>query len=68
MGNLSGLFVNNDILMIVLGFAVLILLMMICQHIGEQKTKEHARKCPFCAEIIATEAKICKHCRSELVT
>ena len=24
------------------------------------------RKCPFCAELILAEAKICKHCRSEV--
>lgn len=24
------------------------------------------RKCPFCAEIVKIEAKVCKHCRSDL--
>ena len=24
------------------------------------------RKCPACAEYVSAEAKICKHCRSEL--
>ncbi|MFA7287211.1 MAG: GlsB/YeaQ/YmgE family stress response membrane protein [Patescibacteria group bacterium] len=24
------------------------------------------RKCPFCAEVVRIEAKICKHCRSDL--
>lgn len=59
MGNLSGLFVDNSIVMLLLGFAVVILLLMIRQHLKQ-------RKCPKCAEQIANEAKICKHCKTEL--
>ncbi len=29
-------------------------------------TKGEVRKCPACAELVKVEAKICKHCRSEL--
>lgn len=29
--------------------------------------KEDEKKCPFCAEIIKSEAKICKHCKSALI-
>jgi predicted amidophosphoribosyltransferase len=25
------------------------------------------RKCPACAEFVSKEAKVCKHCRTELV-
>lgn len=28
----------------------------------------HIRKCPFCAEIIQSEATICKHCKKEVLT
>jgi len=27
---------------------------------------EHGRKCPFCAERVRLEAKVCKHCHKEL--
>ena len=31
-----------------------------------ERVKPNERKCPFCAEIIKREAKICRFCRSEL--
>jgi ribosomal protein L7/L12 len=36
--------------------------------LSSQKPRPLERKCPFCAEIIKREAKICRFCRSELGT
>jgi hypothetical protein len=29
-------------------------------------TKEGMKKCPYCAELVKSEAKICRHCQSNL--
>jgi hypothetical protein len=36
------------------------------RHVKISATVEHERVCPFCAEIVKAEAKLCKHCRSDL--
>ena len=33
---------------------------------AQQQGHRKERNCPFCAELILIEAKICKHCRSEV--
>jgi len=37
------------------------------ERLGKIKIKQgYARKCPYCSEIINHDARICKHCRSEV--
>lgn len=38
------------------------------QGANEHSNLRNERKCPFCAEIILVEAKICKHCHSKIET
>ncbi|HUK89894.1 MAG TPA: hypothetical protein VLZ81_05800 [Blastocatellia bacterium] len=50
-------------LLIAVLFGVLILAFVIVL----MRDKHHRKKCPFCAESVMLEAKICKHCGSRLV-
>jgi hypothetical protein len=33
----------------------------------DYKAENETMKCPFCAELVKREAKICKHCGKELI-
>lgn len=37
-----------------------------CEGCGKKFIIQSVKKCPFCAEIIKSAAKVCKHCKSEL--
>jgi hypothetical protein len=49
-------------LLVAVLFGLLILVFVIVL----SRDKHHKKKCPFCAESVMLDAKICKHCGREL--
>ena len=43
-------------------------LLFCCSNLTEQKRLESLKKCPRCAEMVQSEAVICKHCHTEFGT
>ena len=38
------------------------------RELDKKKERKNSKRCPHCAEYVAKEAKICKHCRSSVET
>ncbi|OOE91281.1 zinc ribbon domain-containing protein [Salinivibrio sp. AR647] len=55
-----GFFLISLILSPLIGFIIALVVEERSVEIGEMK------KCPMCAEMVRAEAKLCKHCHSEL--
>ena len=54
-------------------FALLVAVLPSAEHVDRREAQQvggagEFRKCPFCAEVIRVEAKLCRFCRSELET
>ena len=62
-----GFFLIATLLSPLIGFIIALVVPPINSKV-EQKALEagNMKKCPNCAEIVKVEAKLCKHCRSEL--
>lgn len=62
-----GFFLIAVILSPLIGFIIALVVSPIREHTEARAIDSgDLKKCPNCAELVKTEAKLCKHCRSEL--
>jgi phosphotransferase system glucose/maltose/N-acetylglucosamine-specific IIC component len=62
-----GFFLIAALLSPLIGFVIAVVISPISSKV-EQNALDvgDMKKCPSCAELVKTEAKLCKHCRTEL--
>lgn len=63
----AGFFLLSFFFSPIIGIIVTLLMPSNASNIEQTQCQSgERRKCPFCAELVASEAKICKHCQKEL--
>lgn len=55
-------FVGFLIVSLIIGWIIPLLVVLVMK----QNPKSNSKQCPFCAELVHPEAKVCKHCNREL--